>query len=97
MVLGHITHNDQGILEDDDSGNTCPMAVLGMQDGRMSPTLPVTESNGTSLQSISCSTHKGRMESIIKALEPDLESSDACRERRRESKRKTRRKKKRRS
>jgi hypothetical protein len=56
-----------------------------MQDGRMSPTLPVTESNGTSLQSSPCSTHEGRMESTIKTPEPDLENMNASGERRRES------------
>jgi hypothetical protein len=35
MVLGHIAHNDQSKPEDDDSGNTWPRTVLGVQDGGM--------------------------------------------------------------
>jgi hypothetical protein len=56
-----------------------------MQNGMMSPTIPVTESNGTSIQSKPCSTHERRMESTIKTPEPDLENSNASGERRRES------------
>jgi hypothetical protein len=51
-----------------------------MQDGRMPSTLPVTKSNGTPLQSSSCSTYERKMESTIKALEPDMENSDTRRE-----------------
>jgi hypothetical protein len=51
-----------------------------MQDGGIPSTVPVIKSNGTPLQSSSCSTYERRMESIIKALEPDMENSDTRRE-----------------
>jgi hypothetical protein len=50
--------------------------VLGMQDGRKPPTIPVAKGIGTSLLSSTCKTLTRRMEIIITMLGPDVKYDD---------------------
>jgi hypothetical protein len=76
MILGHIAHDDEGGPKDDDRRSIRPRTVLGMQNGRMPPILPVAKGIGTSLLSSTCRTHTRRMEKTITMLDPDVEEDD---------------------
>jgi hypothetical protein len=75
MVLGDIAHDDQVKPKDDNYRGTWPGTVLGMPNGRMPSTLPVTKSTGTPFLSSTCSTHARRMESTIPTPDTDMEDN----------------------
>jgi hypothetical protein len=81
--LRHIAHGDEGGPKDENRRSTWSRTVLGMQDRRMSPTLPVAKGIATSLLSSICRTHTRRMESTIKMFDPDVEDDNWSRSRKR--------------